>query len=66
MKCYECAKDGNSSDAVAVCAVCGMGLCMDHAIEKDVPLVQRTSGWVDHKIIHILCSKCAAVKSLTS
>lgn len=66
MKCYVCAKNGESSEAVAVCAVCGMGLCMDHSIEKDVKLVSRGSGWAGGKIIHILCGKCAEVKSLTS
>ncbi len=66
MKCYVCAKSDKTSEAVAVCAVCGMALCMDHVIERDVPLVQRGSSWVDQKIIHILCPKCAEVKSLTS
>lgn len=65
MKCYVCAKASQKSDAVAVCAVCGMGLCMDHAIERELPLVRRVSGWVDRKLIHILCASCAEVKALT-
>lgn len=27
MKCYICAEEGKSTDAVAMCIVCGMGLC---------------------------------------
>ena len=38
MKCYICAKEGKDTDAVAVCIVCGMGVCMDHAIREDVDL----------------------------
>lgn len=66
MKCYVCAKDEKSSEAVAVCIICGMGLCMDHAIEKNVPLVQRTSGWAAKEVLHILCPECAKIKSLTA
>ena len=66
MKCYVCAKSDKTSEAVAVCAVCGMALCMDHVIEKEVPLVQRTSGWATQEVIHILCPKCGEIKSLTS
>lgn len=65
MKCYTCAKEGKSVDAVAVCAVCGMGLCMDHAIEKELPLVRRVSGWAAQKLVHILCATCNDVKALT-
>ncbi|WP_054847991.1 DUF2180 family protein [Methanoculleus chikugoensis] len=37
MKCYYCALEGKDSEAVAICIVCGMGgLCMEHAIRKDV------------------------------
>ncbi len=66
MKCYVCTKENKSSDAVAICVVCGMGLCKDHVIEKMVPLVQRTSGWATQEVIHILCPECAKIKSLTS
>ena len=58
MKCYTCAKEGKTTEAVAVCAVCGMALCMDHAHEREVPVVQRTSGWAGTTTMHILCERC--------
>jgi hypothetical protein len=36
MRCYVCAKEGISTDAVAICIVCGMGTCMDHTIRKEM------------------------------
>jgi len=38
MKCYVCAKMGKDTDAVAVCIVCGMGVCMEHAIYEATPV----------------------------
>ena len=38
MKCYMCALEGKDSDAVAICIVCGMGLCMEHVIREDVEI----------------------------
>ena len=32
MKCYICAEKGKESDAVAVCTVCGAGICFEHAV----------------------------------
>ena len=43
MRCYVHALEGGSEEAVAVCAVCGMSLCMEHATERDMPTV-RPSG----------------------
>src|SRR5450756_3065873 len=34
MQCYVCAKAGKQTEAVGVCIVCGMGLCMDHALRE--------------------------------
>ncbi|PLX85933.1 MAG: hypothetical protein C0617_02730 [Desulfuromonas sp.] len=65
MECYNCAKADSKSEAVAVCSVCGRGLCPGHAIERDIPLVRRVSGWGDQSLIHILCGACAEVKALT-
>ena len=31
MNCFDCAAHGQHADAVAVCADCGAGLCLDHA-----------------------------------
>ena len=39
MKCYVCAKQGVDEDAVAICIVCGMGLCLGHAFKEEL-LVQ--------------------------
>jgi hypothetical protein len=30
MNCFECAKDGSTMSAVALCRHCSAGLCMDH------------------------------------
>jgi hypothetical protein len=65
MNCYPCARESKDSTAVATCSVCGKGLCLEHAVEKDLPLVQRVSGWVDQSLVHILCAQCAKVKTLT-
>jgi hypothetical protein len=54
MKCYEHAKSGETKDAVAVCANCGVGLCMDHLIEE-VSRIPRTN----EESRAILCHVCA-------
>lgn len=36
MKCYICAQMGKSTDAVAICIICGMGTCMEHTIRREV------------------------------
>jgi len=59
MKCYTHAKEGVNKEAVAVCAVCGMGLCLEHVIEREVPVVQRVSGWAAQTTMHILCERCS-------
>ncbi|ADC65519.1 Uncharacterized conserved protein UCP037465, zinc finger protein, AF1427 [Ferroglobus placidus DSM 10642] len=38
MKCYICAEQGKDSDAVAICIVCGMGVCMEHLVREEVEL----------------------------
>ena len=30
MNCFECAKDGSTNAAVALCRHCNAGLCVDH------------------------------------
>jgi hypothetical protein len=32
MNCYDCAVAGNHRDAVAVCADCGAGVCIEHSV----------------------------------
>jgi hypothetical protein len=65
MKCYECAKQGKDVDAVATCVICGMGLCMDHAIRENLPVVDIIDwgfGKEEHRypvdIPRFLCSSC--------
>jgi hypothetical protein len=31
MKCFDCATHGEASSAVAICAGCGAGLCLEHS-----------------------------------
>ena len=35
MKCYMCALEGKDTDALAICIVCGMGICKDHLIREE-------------------------------
>jgi hypothetical protein len=62
MKCYICAEEGKNSDAVAICIVCGMGLCREHAMREE------TESWeggypfparkLKKSIPRILCPDC--------
>lgn len=59
MKCYLDAQSGADKDAVAVCAVCGMGLCAEHAVEREP---RPEAGLVRPGIgaaMLILCPRCA-------
>jgi hypothetical protein len=58
MKCYTCAKAGITMDAVALCSVCGMGLCMDHAIHREVGVVQPVVGLRTKPTMQVLCQTC--------
>jgi hypothetical protein len=66
MKCYECIKAGTTQDAVAVCAVCGKGLCLDHALERELSLTPRVSGWANSMATHIICQACATALPVTA
>jgi hypothetical protein len=65
MKCYVCAKQGKDEEAVAICIVCGMGLCMHHAIKQEL-LVKDVIDWgfgeeqIDYPrtLPRILCPEC--------
>ncbi|HIH44721.1 MAG TPA: DUF2180 family protein [Candidatus Methanoperedenaceae archaeon] len=62
MKCYMCAKMGKDTDAVAICIVCGMGLCKDHSIREEVPIWEggypvRLKPDID-RIKRIVCQPC--------
>ena len=65
MKCYICAREGNESDAVGICVLCGMGLCMKHAIREELPVWEGgypfPSQKMNKKMPRILCHECYAV-----
>ncbi len=64
MKCYVCAQEGKSSDAVAICIICGMGLCSEHAIREDIDIWEGGYPFpaqkVKRKLLRILCPECYA------
>lgn len=65
MKCYVCAKQGVDSEAVAICMICGMGLCLGHAI-KEALAVKDIIDWgfgkeefaYPHTIPRFICAEC--------
>ena len=65
MECYVCAKQGKHTEAVGICIVCGMGLCMEHALREDVELWEGGYPFPSHKaktkLPRILCAECKAV-----
>jgi hypothetical protein len=64
MKCYVCAKEGKSSDAVAICIVCGMGTCMEHTIRRDMEMWEGGYPFpvkkLAKKMPRMLCPDCDA------
>jgi len=62
MKCYICAREGRSSDAVAICIVCGMGLCREHAIREELEMWEGGYPFpakrAKAKIPRTLCPEC--------
>lgn len=64
MKCYICAKEGKETDAVAICIVCGMGLCMYHAIREDLDVWEGGYPFpakkTENRLPRILCAECSA------
>jgi hypothetical protein len=36
VKCYLCAEEGKDTDAVAICIVCGMGVCKDNSVRDKI------------------------------
>jgi hypothetical protein len=62
MKCYICAQSGEVTDAVAVCIMCGMGVCREHMIREETPVWKgdypvRLEKDVEH-IRRALCIPC--------
>ncbi|MBE6493356.1 MAG: DUF2180 family protein [Methanosphaera stadtmanae] len=62
MKCYMCSLEGKETEAVAICIVCGMGLCEDHIVREEIEL--WTGGYpfpsekLDQTLPRILCRQC--------
>ncbi len=63
MQCYDCAVAQQTSQAVAVCATCGAGICLEHAVlahpdeiavTVGIPTTTRLPGR------RFLCQTCAA------
>jgi hypothetical protein len=65
MKCYVCAQEGRDTDAVAICIVCGMGVCMEHLVREEVEVWEGgypfPSKKLKGKIPRILCQVCYSV-----
>ena len=75
MKCMVDAREGlrrgelpdewKARDAVAVCSICGMGLCLAHLVEREVNLAGRVSGWASETSVVVLCERCATAGDVT-
>jgi hypothetical protein len=56
MRCYQCSLEGADHEAVAVCSICGMGLCMEHAKREEMDV------WEGEKkvsrIHRFICQEC--------
>lgn len=57
MLCYDHMKAGTQQEAVAACAICGRGVCLEHANEHEMQIL-RESGWTSHSTPYILCNTC--------
>jgi hypothetical protein len=62
MQCYECAKKGVKSEAVAICIVCGMGVCNDHLVRSEIDMWEGGYPFPPHKLKkklpRFLCQDC--------
>ncbi len=65
MNCYECYP--KSEPAVALCQLCGKGLCRDHCVRQERQVVQHVpSGMaaqtrmLDRILPRLVCAECDA------
>ena len=75
MKCMMDAREGlqrgqmpdewKARDAVAVCSICGMGLCLAHLVEREVSIAGRVSGFASETSVVMLCKRCASAGDVT-
>ncbi len=66
MKCYMDAQSGIDKDAVAVCHACGMGLCIDHAVDQHPPHPVGRIPMEAGGHIRIPCPRCAKAPAATA
>lgn len=65
LKCYECTLKRVKEEAVAICIMCGKGMCMEHAKRVDLPIWE--GGYpTPVKILkkglpRFICEECAEV-----
>ncbi|MDI3388442.1 DUF2180 family protein [Streptomyces sp. B-S-A8] len=65
MNCYECAIQGLTAEAVAVCHLCGAAVCTDHVRTESVQLREAANPG---KVIHdrparrLTCVVCSAAE----
>jgi hypothetical protein len=56
--------EGGDSEAVAICIVCGMGLCLEHAIKEELEVWEGGYPFPAHKLKRTLprfiCIDCHA------
>jgi hypothetical protein len=38
MICYVCDQSGRREEALAICIVCGVGLCREHVVREELPV----------------------------
>lgn len=64
MKCYVCAQSGADVDAIAICIVCGMGLCKDHLVREDIEMWEGGYPFppskLKKKLPRVLCGECSS------
>jgi hypothetical protein len=65
MRRGEMPTEWEARDAVAVCTICGMRVCLAHLVEREVPITERVSGWASETAIVVLCERCAAAGDVT-
>ena len=66
VKFYVCAKQGKTTDAVAVCAECGMAVCSQRAVELDGLASENQAGYLTPKTMRILCAQDAKTPKVTA
>ncbi|WP_078662268.1 DUF2180 family protein [Streptomyces bicolor] len=65
MNCYECVQQGRASEAVAVCRLCGAGVCADHVHSETIQVREPAQpGKVihDQRARRLTCPVCRAAE----